>query len=74
MSGTRHTSTPFLNFVNTTWFPKKLKPDYFKNDSFFKLQHFIINNFYSSYEHLEIDFKKGITVRNTRLTMQWWPI
>jgi len=56
----------FKNSINANWFPKNQN----LNDSFFKPQIFVINNFYNSYELPGIYFRKeGIIVRNKRLTI-----
>jgi hypothetical protein len=49
---------PFFEFFQCQLVSKKFKPEYFKIDSFFKLQNVIMNNFYNSYEQPEIYFRK----------------
>ena len=67
--------SPFFELCECHLVLKKNQNLLFQNDSFFKLQKFIINNFYNSYEQSEIYFrKKGTVVENKRLTMWLWVI
>jgi len=68
-------SFPFLNSVNANWFPKNQNLTISKMILSLSFKMLYIDNFYNSYGQPENYFrKKGIIVRNKRLTKWWWAI
>ena len=56
--GNFHQKVLKMKMISLTLFWILSKLDYFKNNSFFRLQNLIINNFYGSYESLKFILEK----------------